>query len=283
MSSQAELEQFWTRTVSLGSKITGGLSGAVATYLTGDPFVGAAISPVLAHNLERVGNEMIARRLAPRQDVRVGRAILVAASLARERIEHGAMPRSDSFFDIDETGQAPSDEITEAVLQAAMNASQERKVDYIAALLTNIAFDQSIDVSTAHLLIETAEAISYRGMVLVKVMHETDDLNFANRGANASSPTADLYPLMSEVYGMARRGICELKDNSASQTTYALLGVDEIDPSKLYLTPLGQLLFDNLDLQKMPSSEPVYVDTVDAFRKLSSFGSSRTTLDGGTF
>jgi hypothetical protein len=286
VTTDAELESFWQRQVSVGSKISGGLMGAAAALATGNPFIGAALSPYIAHGLERAGKEMIKRRLAPRQDARVGRAIVVAASLIKNRQDRGDTPRSDGFFDADvQSGRSASDEVVEASLQAAMNSAQERKIDFIATLLTNITFQSKIDISTAHLIIQMAENISYRSYALLKIMAQIEVYAFPARGGEDSpGPPLELHPLMAEIYSLARSGLVDIKDSAESNNHYAFLSADQIDPPKMFLSPLGKLLHDNLGLEALADGDPVYTEAVADLRRLGGHGTGPTTgIDGGTF
>ena len=137
---------------------------------THQPLIGAALSPVVAHNLERAGGEVIARRLAPRQEMRVGRAIAVAAGLLQERAASGDVPRRDGFFESGpETDRSPAAEVTEAVLGAAMRAAEERKVDFVAALIASVSFDEKVDVATAHQMIAMADALTWRALCILRL------------------------------------------------------------------------------------------------------------------
>lgn len=285
-AAEEETREFHTRSLSLGSKIIGGVLGALTSYATGMPVLGAALSPFVAQSLERVGTEMIHRQLAPRQAARVGRAITAAAVRIRELEEEGRKPRTDGFFDTAPgDDRSTSDEITEAMLQAAMNASQERKVDFIALLLANIAFDDTIDSSTAHLLIQTAESSSYRVFVLLELISDIDVLTLPKREGGASPPpaSADLAPLLVEIYGMTREGLIGMKDTAASTESYAILGIDELDPARLRLTDFGRLLHSTLELARLPKDDTMLRDTGSALGRLARTRGQGVVIDGGTF
>jgi hypothetical protein len=282
MATTPEVEAFYRRNVGLGSKIAGGVVGAIATFTTGIPIVGPIVAPVIAQGLERVGNEMIQRRLAPRQDERVGKAILRAATRSSELLSEGKQPRTDGFFELDESGRSVSDEITEAALLAAMNSAQERKVDYIGTLLANIAFDQTIEASTGHQLIEIAESVNYRTFALLKIIERIDDhalpLRNVENGANYSS---GLSSLMAECYGMFSRGLMLLKNSENDLGSLAFLGIEDLDPGKMRLSPLGQLLAANLEVHRISEYDPVFISTLEGLRLVASLDLNQLILDGG--
>lgn len=276
----------WKFSVGMAAKLSGGMVGVGTTVMTTNPFLGAAIGVSLAHTLERVGTEVVERRLAPRQNVRVGRAIVIACSKLKEHQMRGMQPRDDGFFDASDNGRSAADEVTEATLQAAMNSAQEQKVDFIGALLANISVKRDIDVSTAHLLIEMAASLSYRAFALMRIAGDIDTFGFGTRirtGEELSEAPPDFHPLMVEIYELSRRGVIEQKDSADSTDSYAVLGFGDIDPLKMRLSTVGQLLHDNLELANLDTSAPVYARTVDQLRKLSHCGGGTSVLDGGTY
>ena len=272
--------------VPWAAKVSGGLVAVGTTALTTSPAVGGVLGVTVAHMLERGGNEIIGRKLAPRQNARVGRAIVVACIKLKEHQDRGRNPRNDDFFDDDLGGRSSADEVTEATLLAAMNSAQEQKVDFIAALLANIAVDPSIDVSTAHLLIELANTLSYRAFAVMRIAGDIDAFRFGTRtrpGEGLSQAPTAFHPLMVEIFGLSRRGIIELKDSADSADAYAVLGSNEIDPAKMRLSTVGQLLHDNLELSGFDTGSAMYLQTVEQLRGLSRSGGGASVVDGGTY
>lgn len=285
LAEQKDVEDYAKRSVSVGSKVVGGTAGALAVLATGLPLIGPIIAPVFAHGLERAGNELIRRHLTPRQDLRVGRAILAAAERARELQEAGGTPRSDGFlYPEDDGDRASSDEITEAALLAAMNSAQERKVEYIGRLLANILFKPALDLATSYQLVQTAEAISYRAFVLLKILAAKEVRDFPQRDVNASpAPPDELHSLLAESYGMFTRGLIVMKERAESANNYALLGFEDQDPSRMHLTPLGELLALNLEVQRIPLEDAIYVQTLEELRQVANLSATSTVVDGGIF
>ncbi len=278
--------KLWKFSVGMAAKLSGGMVGVGTTVMTGNPFLGAASGVALAHTLERVGTEVVERRLAPRQNVRVGRAIVVACIKLKEHQDRGRNPRDDGFFDDDSGGRSSADEVTEATLLAAMDSAQEQKIDFIGALLANIAVDSGIDVSTAHLLIELANTLSYRAFVVMKIAGDIDAFHFEARtgpGKELSEAPTAFHPLMIEIYGLSGRGLIEMKDSADSANANVVLGFEEIDPAKMHLSTVGQLLHDNLELSGLDTGSDIYLQTVEQLRGLSRSGGGASALDGGAY
>jgi hypothetical protein len=272
---------------STASKMIGGMAGVV-TAASADPFTGVAVGTALAQSLEKVGTHLIETRLGSRQKIRVGRTIAVAATRMNERIKGGEIVRKDSFVEFDDEGRSDADEAIESALLAAMNSAEEKKVDFIGALTTSIFLDSSISASNAQQMIETAQSLRYRGFVILKIANGVDVHQWPSRGGeDLAGPPADLYPLMAEIFDMSRRGLIEMKDKARPDHYYAILGADEIDPSKLHLSPLGQALYRNMELHRLPETDATYASTVEHLTTLSRYGigptSINATLDGGEF
>jgi hypothetical protein len=282
VATDEQVEAFHRRNVSVGSKMVGGVIGAIATLATQVPVAGPLISPIIAHGLERIGNEMIQRRLAPRQDVRVGEAINVAVMRSKEFIQQGREPRNDGFFDEDITGRSDFDEINEAAVQAAMNAAQEKKVKYIGHLMANIAFNTEISVEMAHQLIDIANSLGYRSFVLLKIIANDDVRKFQDRPIENQADRVPVFSsVMAECYGLFTRGLMEQKETPESADSHAILGADNIIPSKMCLSPLGKILSDNLDVEKINDNDVVYVNTIKSLSDISTYAHGDVIISEG--
>ena len=166
-----------------------------------------------------------------------------------------------------------------------MHAAEERKVDYIASLIASISFDSAVDGATAHLMIGTAGNVTDRQLALLNLVGEAEIRTLPARGRDDKpDPPPRLHPLMAEILDMHRRGLIELKDTAEANDSYAVLGVDEIDPCKLFPSPLGALLRRHMRLAEMPSDDETYLRTLGALRELARYGQgSRSVIDGGEY
>lgn len=236
MASQGEVRTFFERAIPLASKMTGGMLGAMTSHYTGMPVAGAMLSPYVAHSLERVGKDILDRHLAPRQEIRVGRAAVVGAMRIGERLSAGGRLRTEDFFDPGEEGRSPADEITEHTLMSAMNAAEERKVDHIGALIASIAMNASVDKATGHQLIRIAERISFRAFVLLEILHMDDARSYDPLiRPSAEETVANVQALRAELFELSQLGLAEKKYQKDAAGTLAIAGVADIDPSRLYL------------------------------------------------
>ncbi len=280
-----KLRKFFSRQIGLASKMAGAGTGVVIAYMSGVPFLGALLSPLVAQSLERAGSAIIERQLAPRQEIRAARAYIVALGQIQERVAKGEILRDDGFFDLElQTGRSIADEVSETALFAAINSTQELKVDYIALLLANIAFEAAVDPSTANFLIRTSESLSYRAFAVLKMFSDTNRANLHTRRdiVDERSPPGHS-PLLAELYSLLSLGILVMKDSAADSYAHAALSPEDIDPAKLFLTELGELFARMLEVRRIPETDLTLNLLARDLRLIGLRRPAITKIDGGSF
>lgn len=158
------------RLVQAGIAIAGNVAGVGVTLSSGDPFLGAAAGAAI----QQAGGEVAARLLGPREEARVGAAMLYAADRLKMLVEEGASIRTDGFF-ADDVDRSDGSEVVEGVLLAAQRDHEEKKLRFYGNLLAAIAVTPDIDVGFANLLIRYAEVLSYRQLCLLALIKDKDD------------------------------------------------------------------------------------------------------------
>ncbi len=238
--------------VSAGADIAGAAIGGALGFLATGP-VGAAAGSVAgvaaAQALQKVGTEATERLLGPREQVRVGGAIAIAAEHIRGRIQRGDMMRMDGFFENHHNGRTDAEEVAEHVLLTSQREAEERKIPYMAFLLANISFDSSISAPLAHQIIRAAETMSYRQLCLLKLS--------ALRG-NYSLRTADyrgqgrfeksLYEVLYECLDLYLRGFVNFGGE-------VLFGPSDVYPSRMTLQGIGLDIFQQMGLATIPERD----------------------------
>ena len=278
--STDKIERVWQFGSSMASQMVGGMAGLVTTSLTTNPFLGVAVGTGLAQTLQKVGADLIDAKLRSRQEIRVGRAIAVAAVRMNDRLSSGERVRDDAFMECDGNGRSDADEVAESALIAAMNSTEEKKVDFIAALITSIALDPCISAADGQQMIATAQILQYRAFVILRIANDVHAHRWPARGGeDVGGPPDGLFALMAQVYDMARLGLVEMRDSNDERFAYAVLGPDGVDPSKLHLTPLGKALYRNMELERLPEHDPTYSSTVADFAAISHCGTGQTRVD----
>lgn len=88
--------------IDFGFELVGDVAKSALSFFAGDPICAMALGAggaVAAKMLKRIGQEVSERLLSPREKVRVGAVLAIAAAEIKQRIENGECLRSDGFFD----------------------------------------------------------------------------------------------------------------------------------------------------------------------------------------
>ena len=73
-----------------------------------------------------------------------------------------------------------------------------------------------------------------------------------------------------------------MKDGAKAEDHYAVMGVTDIDPAKLFLSPLGSLIAKSMVLDRMSDQDATLAATAADLEELARSGQGpRTVLDGG--
>ncbi len=152
--------------LALGADFVGGVAGQA----TGDPMSGAALQPLVAGAINRIGALIYQRLTGPAQQRRAGGALFVARARIRERLESGDKPRDDGFFDEMGGDRAPAEELLEGVLLQAADSYQQRKVQYLGEFYASLVFATGLDPAYAHALLRVADRLTYRQLVLLALI-----------------------------------------------------------------------------------------------------------------
>lgn len=269
----AKRREFWELVNKTGTNVAGGLVGLGTVATTGNPAVGVFVGTFVSKSLEMVCSNLLSTHLAYRERVRIGAAAAVSLSRLQDRVAGGEALRADALVEPGSNGRSDVAEVTEAAMMAAMNSAEERKVEFLGALVTSIAFDATIGTGDAHLMIETARSLSYRSFVILQIASKTEYFKWPTRGREGTpGPPGRLYPLMSETYELTRRGLVEMKESRDSENLDAIFGADDIDPSRLFLTPFGHALHKSLELNRIPESDNLLKHTAAELGELATFG-----------
>lgn len=149
-------------------RYVGSAFGAVAAAQIGDPLVGAAVGEVIG----QAANDFATRMLSVRQERRVATVVELAAVRIGQRVRAGDSLRDDGLFD---AVNAEATEIVEGVMLAARDEHQEKKLPYLANLLTGIAFYSDVSVEAANLILRDAEQMSWLEMCVLSIVHRSDE------------------------------------------------------------------------------------------------------------
>jgi hypothetical protein len=228
-----------------GAEIAGGAVAAALGFLAGGPISAAAFGAsgaAAVFTLKRVGADVSARLIGPRERVRLGAVLALAAANIQERVRRGDTLRQDAFFERKPGARSDADEVAEGVLLKSQREPEERKLPYMASLLANIAFDDSVSGPFAHQLTKAAEELTYRQFCLLKVAAARDKLGLRNADYRGQgSFRRELYQILYECHDLYQRGFISLGGEVA-------FGPTDVHPARMTPQGLGADLYNLLGL-----------------------------------
>lgn len=241
--------------INCGAEIAGGAIGGALGFLAGGP-AGAAVlgagGSLAAMALKHIGQEASERLLGPREKVRVGGVLAIAASIIKGRIESGSSVRSDGFFEKrTPSGRSDAEEVAESVLLKSQREPEEKKIPYMGYLLANVAFATDISAEMAHQLTKAAEQLTYRQLCILKlaVIKQKFGLREVDyRGQ--SSFSKELYQILYECIDLYSRGFINFGGT-------VVFGPTDIAPGKMMVQGLGADLYNQMQLSLIPEDDLV--------------------------
>ncbi len=238
--------------INNGAEIAGAAVGGALGFLAGDPGTAALLAlggGLAGKALKKIGIEISERLLGSREKTRVGAVIAIAANKIKERIEEGESIRDDDFFVVKKNGRTKADEVIENVIQKCQRDPEEKKIGYMGLLLANIAFDKSISVELAHIVIKTVEILTFRQICILSVAggKEKEALRSVNYREEKEFPR-ELYQVLHECFDLYSRSLINFKGTAA-------LGLTDVLPSAMTVQGVGVDMYNNLELYRMPLNE----------------------------
>ncbi len=250
--TEAEKNSGLQRLINSGAEIAGGAVGGALGFLSGGP-IGATIlgagGAAAAMALKRIGQEASKRLLGPREAVRVGGVLAIAAGDIRERIERGERIRTDGFFGKNPAGRSDAEEVVESVLLKSQREPEEKKIPYMAYFLSSVAFNPEISAHMAHQITKAAEQLTYRQLCLMKlaVVKDGFGLRAADYRSQGSFPKG-LYQILYECLDLSHRGFVNFGSG-------VVFGPTDIVPGKMTLQALGADVFNLMKLALLPNED----------------------------
>lgn len=187
------------------SAVLDGVAGTVGATVAG-PF-GAAAGVALTRAVGALAFDLMTQR----QTLRVQTTLEVIAERISEFETEGRPIRGDgAFFDETQVDRAPATELAEAVLLAARESYEEKKLRLLGTLYASIAFEADVTPLHAHYLVGLASDLSYNQLLLLAALSPGYrdlllDLSFNNRGA--VPVTSDFLSVVGGLWELYRRNL----------------------------------------------------------------------------
>ncbi len=240
------------RLINSGAEIAGGAVGGALGFLAGGP-VGAALlgagGAAAGMVLKHIGQEASERLLGPREVVRVGGVLAIAAEEIRQRLESGEYIRTDGFFDQKKAGRSDAEEVAESVLLKSQREPEEKKIPYMGHLLASVAFDAKISAQMAHQITKAAEQLTYRQLCLLKLAVAKESLGLRSESYRSLGQfTKELYQVLHECLDLERKGFVVFGNE-------VVFGLTDITPSKMKIEGLGIDIFVLMKLDLIPNED----------------------------
>ena len=241
-----------SRLINSGLEIAGGAVGGALGFMAGGP-AGAAVfgagGAAAAMALKHIGQEAAERLLGPREGVRIGGVLAIAAAEIRQRLENGESVRTDGFFDRKRTGRSDAEEVAESVLLKSQREPEEKKIPYMGHLLSSVAFDTEIGPHMAHQITKAAEQLTYRQLCLLKLSVVKDSFGLrAEDYRKEGQFQKGLYQILYECLDLYHRGFLNFGGEVA-------FGPTDIAPGKMTVQGLGADIFNLMKLGLIPNED----------------------------
>jgi hypothetical protein len=195
-----------------GASLTGATAGAgVGTIVAGPvgTIVGAGAGWAV-QELVAVGAELAQRHLAPRAEMRIGAVFELAYGEISARLMAGERP-CEALHEEVSPGRSPGEELAEAILRAAADTHEERKLRYMAHLFAAFVFDATLSNAHKNHFVIVADQLTYRQLVALAVYQELGSPygieNVLVEGSVYREEEPELASLRADLLDLFRRGL----------------------------------------------------------------------------
>jgi hypothetical protein len=231
------------------TEVAGAGGGALVGLALGGPpgaIIGAIAGPTLT-GMFNIASDFAMRKLTKKERERVAIVLALVDAKIAQRQANGDRIRDDGFFVTDPI-ESGGEQIGEAVLVAAQRDPQQKKLEYYASLLANLAFTTSVDRPEAYMLTKVAEELSYRQLCMIGIFARRD---FHLRDAfyvNFSHMTEKLASVLKELYDLWTAQLVVAEGWNFSNAL-------QLIPARLSVYGVGGLLFNLMELDHIPVAD----------------------------
>ena len=241
-------------------------------FIVGSPLTSAALQgivpeevlqitvPTLANSLKNIGQEFAERMLSPRENLRVGSALILAAEGIRKRLENGENQREDSFLDKNHTGRSDADELLENMVLKIQREPEEKKTAYIAKIYENSIFEQEVSADLGHKIIKSAEQLTYQQLCILSMVGRRENSEDILRDFQPNprlDPPLELSKLLHDCFELVTNGLFYIQGGLTLTFSGRLPQYETLNPHTMYLENIGIATFKLMNLQDIPDDDIV--------------------------
>jgi hypothetical protein len=242
------------RFLKAGAEIAVGASAVIANVAGVElwSFLGPVITPSIIALVE----EFSSRSLGTREGKRAAGVLLFATMRLDELRAEGKTVRDDGFFSGSSATRSSGEEVIEAVMNAARDTHEEKKLKYLGNLLAQIAVSNEINRSLANELINVSSAMSYTQLCILSITlnkrrynlrKESYQLGAEGRTALIFQASADFDDIHYQVLDLWTKHIISMgKHSSMFPIEYSFI------PSEMTCRELGAHLYNDMRLYDLP-------------------------------
>lgn len=198
-----------------GADITGSIIGSFSGYLLGGAegvLASSVAIPYFTNFLRIVINDVNAKHLTPREEVRIASVMLYALERLKALMDEESWKEKDEYFILDEQDQERSIalEQIEGTIRAAKDEFEERKIKYLGNLYAHIVFNQ-IPLEKGNALIRIVNELSFRQLCILSLLVREYPLALTAQEIeiqkNKHGAEVEELTLVSEIKDLQRRGL----------------------------------------------------------------------------
>lgn len=152
-----------------GAKLVPDIAPGVVGAVVGG--AGGAVAAGLGKVLMDQAADWTMRQLSDRQLDRIAEVMVWAHHYLEVSTAEGRFPRSE-FLDGESDREDIHQEVLEAVVAAARDAAERRRVRHLGAFFANFACNPGLSPDDAHQLLRLADEMSYRQMQVLQIFRE---------------------------------------------------------------------------------------------------------------
>ena len=164
------------KAIPIISGLTGISSATLTAFFLESTDAGMAAGGFIQQRLADYLNRM----LSPRQELRVFTASALAVNYIEEILKREEL-RNDGFFSEGTVSRSDAAEVVDSMLFAVGNEEQEKKIPYMAHLIANAAFDESISADSACYYLQIFRSLTYRQLCMINVVVKKDHFQLRDK------------------------------------------------------------------------------------------------------